>query len=181
MKNNDTHQSIFDDLENTQLAQWAPGVEGNSAVGLPSTENRATGSGRDSIVVLSTRSATTLNTGDGSDEVQVRQSDSSLRNGNLDTLGGTLTVNGGPGKQTDWLTYKADNVAIVNGPLFWLARRLAKTRERLGLHYPSDSDAGRHLAGRVWAAIFSPQIAAAERIPVPTLARIVARATAEWQ
>ena len=86
-----------------------------------------------------------------------------------------------PGQQTNWDDYKTDDPA-VNGPLFWLARRVAKTRERLGLHYPSDSSAGRHLAGGVWADLFPRVLGVpvAPVIPVPTLARIVARAAAEW-
>jgi hypothetical protein len=39
---------------------------------------------------------------------------------------------------------------VVNGPLLWLARRLAKNRERAGVHYRSDSSASRWLAGAVW-------------------------------
>jgi len=79
------------------------------------------------------------------------------------------------GKQPTWLQYQGDDPSVVNGPLFWLARRLAKTRERLGLHYQSDSSAGRHLAGGVWAALFP-----LKQISVPTLMRVLARARAEW-
>jgi membrane-associated phospholipid phosphatase len=45
----------------------------------------------------------------------------------------------------------------------------------MGLHYPSDSSAGRHLAGGIWSALFP-----LNQIAVPTLMRILARATAEW-
>jgi membrane-associated phospholipid phosphatase len=79
------------------------------------------------------------------------------------------------GAKPTWVQYQGDDPAVVNGPLFWLGRRLAKTRERLGLHYPSDSSAGRHLAGGVWSALFE-----LNQIPVPTLTRLVARASAEW-
>ena len=34
----------------------------------------------------------------------------------------------------------------INSPLLWLSQRLAKNRERLGVHYLSDSMASRHLA-----------------------------------
>jgi hypothetical protein len=79
------------------------------------------------------------------------------------------------GSKPTWAQYQGDDPAVVDGPLFWLARRVAKTRERLGLHYPSDSNAGRHLAGGVWSALFE-----LKQIAVPTLARIVAKARAEW-
>ena len=79
------------------------------------------------------------------------------------------------GSKPTWTQYQTDDPAVVNGPLFWLARRLAKTRERMGLHYPSDSSASRHLAGGVWSALFPLQL-----ISVPTLNRIVAKASAEW-
>jgi hypothetical protein len=36
------------------------------------------------------------------------------------------------------------------GPLLWFAARLAKNRERAGVHYPSDSLASRWLAGAIW-------------------------------
>jgi hypothetical protein len=39
------------------------------------------------------------------------------------------------------------------GPLLWLGDRLAKNRERAGVHYPSDSLASRWLAGAVWALL----------------------------
>lgn len=41
-------------------------------------------------------------------------------------------------------------------PLLWLAWRVARTRERLGLHYPSDSRASRRLAVGIWAAVLLP-------------------------
>ena len=41
------------------------------------------------------------------------------------------------------------------GPLLWLAARLAKNRERAGVHYPSDSLASRWLAGAIWALVDS--------------------------
>ena len=65
------------------------------------------------------------------------------------------------------------------GPLFWLAARLAKNRERIGVHYRSDSLASRRLAGGIWSSIFD-QPGAATHIEVPTLRRVLARARAEW-
>jgi membrane-associated phospholipid phosphatase len=35
----------------------------------------------------------------------------------------------------------------------WLAKRIAKNRERLGLHYPSDSAAGRFLAQQLFSIL----------------------------
>jgi len=39
------------------------------------------------------------------------------------------------------------------GPLLWLGDRLAKNRERAGVHYPSDSLASRWLAGAIWSLL----------------------------
>jgi hypothetical protein len=61
-------------------------------------------------------------------------------------------------------------------PLLWLADRIARNRERLGFHYPSDSRAGRHIAIRIWESIF-----VTKTISVPTIERAVCRAAAEWQ
>jgi len=70
-------------------------------------------------------------------------------------------------------------VKDLDGPLFWLAARLARNRERLGVHYRSDSLASRRLAGGVWSSLFG-QVGAATQIEVPTLKRVLARARAEW-
>lgn len=59
-------------------------------------------------------------------------------------------------------------------PLFWLAWRLARNRERIGVHYPSDSSASRWLARGIHTAI------GAGEIPLPTLQRVQVRACAEW-
>jgi hypothetical protein len=67
----------------------------------------------------------------------------------------------------------------INSPLLWLAARLAKNRERLGVHYPSDSSAGRHLAAGLWRAMLHDN-AAASRIDCPTLQTVLTRARAEW-
>lgn len=63
-------------------------------------------------------------------------------------------------------------------PLLWLAWRIAKGRERLGLHYSSDSAAGRVLAALVWDACLGDQEKCA--IKVSTLRSVRARAAAEW-
>ena len=77
--------------------------------------------------------------------------------------------------------YKAatDSAADLDGPLFWLAARLARNRERIGVHYRSDSLGSRRLAGGIWSSIFD-QPGAATHIEVPTLQRVLARARAEW-
>jgi hypothetical protein len=76
-----------------------------------------------------------------------------------------------------------------NGPLMWLADRLAKNRERAGLHYPSDSAASQWLAGAIWAVLTAttPQVmmphnngTASDRIDCPTLQHILRMAKAEW-
>jgi len=80
------------------------------------------------------------------------------------------------------------------GPLLWLADRMAKNRERAGLHYPTDSLASRWMAGAVWKLLFSSKdslgdakpphssrdIEEADLISVPTLRRVLAMARAEW-
>ena len=65
----------------------------------------------------------------------------------------------------------------IRSPLLWLAWRLAKNRERIGVHYRSDSSASRALAGAVWDALCG----AAPTIAVPTLHMVLTRARAEWQ
>jgi hypothetical protein len=67
----------------------------------------------------------------------------------------------------------------IKSPLLWLAQRLAKGRERLGVHYPSDSSASRHLAAGVWYTLLhemDPQL----RIYCPTLETVLRHAIAEW-
>jgi len=67
----------------------------------------------------------------------------------------------------------------IKSPLLWLAQRLAKNRERLGVHYPSDSSASRHLAAAIWRALLhdtDPK----KRIACPTLGSVLGHAIAEW-
>jgi membrane-associated phospholipid phosphatase len=39
---------------------------------------------------------------------------------------------------------------VAQGPLYRVAERIARNREVMGLHYPSDSDAGKKLAELTW-------------------------------
>jgi membrane-associated phospholipid phosphatase len=75
-----------------------------------------------------------------------------------------------------------NGTAPIASPLLTIARRLAVNRERIGMHYPSDTMAGRHLAAGLWDAMVNrPQdnpLAAA--IEVPTLLRVLDKAKAEW-
>jgi len=76
------------------------------------------------------------------------------------------------------------------GPLLWLADRMAKNRERAGLHYPSDSLASRWMAGAVWKLLLGtvadatppgvPAVTADDLISVPTLKHCLRMAQAEW-
>jgi membrane-associated phospholipid phosphatase len=83
---------------------------------------------------------------------------------------------------------------VFKGPLLWLASRMAKNRERAGLHYSTDSLGSRWMAGAVWKLLFSDaasladatppnaaQISADDLINVPTLRRVLAMAQAEWK
>jgi len=63
-------------------------------------------------------------------------------------------------------------------PLLWLGERIAKNRERLGVHYPSDSAGSRHIAAGIWRALLHDNTTS--RIYCPTLRTVLAHATAEW-
>jgi hypothetical protein len=63
-------------------------------------------------------------------------------------------------------------------PLLWLGERVAKNRERLGVHYPSDSAGSRHIAAGIWRALLHDSTTS--RIYCPTLCSVLAHATAEW-
>jgi len=83
---------------------------------------------------------------------------------------------GSPGIMPDQDTL--DGRGEVESPLLWLAQRLAKNRERIGVHYISDSTAGRHLAAAIWwAMLHEPD---ADRISCPTLEWVIQRAIPEW-
>jgi hypothetical protein len=65
-----------------------------------------------------------------------------------------------------------------DSPLLWLAERIAKNRERLGVHYPSDSAGSRHLAAGIWQALLHDD--SDNGIYCPTLDTVLAHAKAEW-
>jgi hypothetical protein len=67
----------------------------------------------------------------------------------------------------------------IKSPLLWLSQRLAKNRERLGVHYSSDSSGSRHLAAAIWRALFH-ESDPNKIIDCPTLRSVLAKATAEW-
>ncbi|MBW7961015.1 hypothetical protein [Bradyrhizobium sp. BR 10261] len=66
----------------------------------------------------------------------------------------------------------------LTSPLLWLGERLAKNRERLGVHYASDSAGSRHIAAGIWRALLHDTTTS--RINCPTLSSVLAHATAEW-
>jgi hypothetical protein len=66
--------------------------------------------------------------------------------------------------------------SAINAPLMWLGQRIAKNRERLGVHYASDSNGSRHLAAAIWRALFYDKV-----VDCPTLWSILQHATAEWR
>ena len=66
----------------------------------------------------------------------------------------------------------------LTSPLLWLGERLAKNRERLGVHYASDSAGSRHIAAGIWRALLHDNTTS--RIDCPTLRSVLAHATAEW-
>jgi len=80
---------------------------------------------------------------------------------------------------------------VFTGPLLWLGARLARNRERAGLHYRSDSLAGRWLAGAICALLTAnagadatppgaAAVADAQLIDCPSLRRVLNMAKAEW-
>ncbi|TCU78786.1 hypothetical protein EDE08_101568 [Bradyrhizobium sp. R2.2-H] len=66
----------------------------------------------------------------------------------------------------------------LTSPLLWLAERIAKNRERLGVHYASDSAGSRHIAAGIWRALLHDDTTSG--INCPTLSSVLAHATAEW-
>ena len=88
-----------------------------------------------------------------------------------------MDMNGNVGVQTSFADISGNDP--LGGVLFWLAERLGVSRERIGVHYPSDTRAGRHLAGGIWNALFNDNNAAT-RLVVPTLHLVLNRARAEW-
>ncbi len=47
-----------------------------------------------------------------------------------------------------WASYES-NDPTPNGPVFRMAERIARNREVLGVHYPTDSAAGKYLAEKI--------------------------------
>jgi hypothetical protein len=89
---------------------------------------------------------------------------------------------GSPGKAIDPETPPRNPLhgsGPLRSPLLWLSQRLAKNRERLGVHYVSDSTASRHLAAAIWRALLH-ETDADKAISCPTLRSVLAKATAEW-
>lgn len=81
----------------------------------------------------------------------------------------------------DFLGPGADRYGMdQHSPLLWLAWRIAKGRERLGLHYPSDGAASRRLAAAVWRACLVLPRDNDRAIHVPTLDMVLRKACAEW-
>lgn len=72
-------------------------------------------------------------------------------------------------------TYGTDQRSL----LLWLAWRVAKNRERLGVHYPSDSAASRYLAAHVWHLCLE-EADDSKAILCPTLKQVLQKAIAEW-
>lgn len=75
----------------------------------------------------------------------------------------------------------------IASPLLSIAHRIAVNRERIGVHYPSDSSASRHLAAGIWDAIMPGgrgnrhfKNNHGKPIESPTLQTILAHAKSEW-
>ncbi len=68
----------------------------------------------------------------------------------------------------------------LRSPLLWLANRMARNRERLGLHFKSDSSAGRSIAFGLWEAIFRSEGQSDKQIELPALQNVLELARAEW-
>jgi len=84
------------------------------------------------------------------------------------------------GRPPKWADLNGDKA--IPSPLLWLSQRLARNREVIGVHYPSDSMASRHLAAGIWDALLpnSTNPTIVPRIECPTLRLIIERAKAEW-
>ena len=83
------------------------------------------------------------------------------------------------GRKPTWDDYRnKDHDQDMRSPLLWLAWRLAKNRERIGVHYRSDSAASRMLAGALWQAVMVA--GGPESLAMPTLQRVLERARSEW-
>jgi hypothetical protein len=72
------------------------------------------------------------------------------------------------------LSYMMQAVNDIHSPLLQIANRIAVNRERIGVHYPTDSSASRHLASNIWSDIM------ANDIICPTVHTILSHAKSEW-
>ena len=73
---------------------------------------------------------------------------------------------------------------LIASPLLSISQRIAVNRERIGVHYPSDSFASRHLAAGLWDAMMPGGRGNGNfdgaPIRCPTLETVLTRAKAEW-
>jgi membrane-associated phospholipid phosphatase len=86
-------------------------------------------------------------------------------------------MDGTPGKQPK--QGDLNGTGEIKSPLLWLAQRLAKGRERIGVHYPSDSSGSRHLAAGIWWALLHDANTKTQ-ITCSSLNTVLDRAKAEW-
>jgi hypothetical protein len=63
-------------------------------------------------------------------------------------------------------------------PLLWLANRIGRNRERIGVHYPSDTDGGRQLAWGIRNMLFND--GKTSKSILPSLAFVLKKARGEW-
>ena len=86
------------------------------------------------------------------------------------------------GRAPTWADFNATRYGEdMKSPMLWLAWRVAKNRERLGVHYPSDSAASRRLAAATWLALTAPADAGpGVQISLPSLNKVLVKAQAEW-
>lgn len=96
-----------------------------------------------------------------------------------ETIGGSVipTTRSGSGRHS-FPRNPLWGAAVANSPMLWFAQRQAKNRERLGVHYASDSSVSRHLAAAIWRALLHDTGATA--IDSPTLKMVLRKAQAEW-
>jgi hypothetical protein len=95
------------------------------------------------------------------------------------SLGGPAV--GTSGSQSGIHTFPRNPLAgtgEITSPLLWFGERMAKDRERLGVHYASDSSASRHLAAAIWRALLHDT--GAGHIDSPALRTVLNHAMAEW-
>jgi len=98
-----------------------------------------------------------------------------------------VRVNPGAGhllRKPVWKDLNGDDP--IPSPLLAIAQRIAVNRERIGVHYPSDSFGSRHLAAGIWDALLNrplqntPDDAVVRPIDCPTLNTVIEHAKSEW-